>query len=176
MGSRTLTKSPLSAHSSWTRGCRLGKGQLGPTDTQLTRPSGRSTVTTSALAAQRPQRMQRSLFLFSSPCLCPYLWALIDRLDGSRWRHSRRQGAAWLAPPSLAWVEPTFPIIFTGILPSHAVLDAIASPKTSDEEFLIGPVNRVGIRASTQLWMTRATCSELALPLRLSWLRQLVSS
>ena len=48
----------------------------------------------------------------------------------------------------LARIEFTFLLIFTDEWPSHAVSDAIASPKTSDEEFLVGPVNRRGITQS----------------------------
>ena len=99
---------------------------------------------TSALAARRLQRMQRSLFL--SSCLLPLPLGL-DRQKTRRVQvETQPQADEGLLPSPR--IEFTFLLIFTGNLPSHAVRDAVASPKTSDEEFLVGPVDRRGITQS----------------------------
>ena len=103
----------------------------------------------SALAAQRPQRMQLSLFLSSFPCLCPCLWAWIDH------RKIRRDQVE--TPPQTRNPKacPTTAVVIrsslspTGNMPSRAICVAIASSKPVDEEYLIGPIDQHGLMCSS---------------------------
>ena len=86
----------------------------------------------SALASQRPQRMQRSFLLFSSPFLCPCLWALFDRQKNQRVQVDTQllQTSPRLAPPllsSLARIEFTFPPYLHGAT-CLRMLSAMQSP------------------------------------------------
>ena len=103
----------------------------------------------SALAAQRPQRMQRFFLLSSFPFLCPCLRAWIDRQKDRRDHvETLSQTKRTTACPTAAVVvypEFTFLLILMGNLPSHALRDAVASPKAVNVHFLIGPMDQRGV-------------------------------
>ena len=125
-GSRTLTKTPPSAHSSSTRGSAWQGPTDGPTDTLTGTAQGRSLVTMSALAAQRLQRVQRSFLLFLFPCLWTEVFLQKNQLVQVE---TCRRRTPQLTPPllsSLVKIEFTFILILTGNLPSHAVSNAVS--------------------------------------------------
>ena len=117
-----MTQSPPSAHSSSTRAWQRATG--GPTDThktvreELGHDVGADGPTAAADAA------------FFAP-------------GGDTAEDEEPQGLLHHCCRRLPGLSSRSSLSLTGNLPSHAVRDAVASPKTSDEEFLVEPVDRV---------------------------------
>ena len=158
-GSRTFTKSPPSAHSSSTRGCPFGKGQVAIRPT-ITGPPGWNLVMTSALAA-RPAPADAAFFVpFFSPCLCLCLWAWIDREKTPRVQVETQPQTRNTKACSVN-VPPCFCAICLRML---SAMQSPPSGLVTKNFWLHQPTDAESLRPSAELWMTRATCFKLAWP------------